>query len=146
MSAGSLGYETTGEDIQINAGRTTVSVLVANTGDRAVQVGSHYHFYEANAALSFDRDVAYGKHLAIPAGLAVRFEPGDDRVVELVDFGGRRILYGFSNIVNGALDDPQVKATAEKKLEEFLKNSNAESNVLGISEQVAGEEKKDGQN
>lgn len=94
-----------------------------------MQVGSHYHFYEANAALQFDRDAAYGKHLAIPSGLAIRFESGDEREVELVDFGGRRVLYGFANLVDGALDDPENKAEAEKRLRDFLDNSNAEANI-----------------
>lgn len=136
MSGGPLGYETQAGEIEINAGRATATVLVANTGDRAVQVGSHYHFYEANAALKFDREAAYGKHLAIPSGLAIRFEPGDEREVELVDFGGRRVLYGFSNVVNGALDDPEVKAAAAERLMDFLENSNAEANVPTPAEEA----------
>lgn len=129
MSQGPLGYETQPGSIEINAGRATATVLVANTGDRAVQVGSHYHFYEGNAALQFDREAAYGKHLAIPSGLAIRFEPGDEREVELVDFGGTRVLYGFSNVVNGAFADPAVKKAAAERLKDFLENSNAEANV-----------------
>lgn len=129
MSAGVFSYETQPGAITINPGRATVKVQVANTGDRAVQVGSHYHFYEVNAALQFNREAAYGRHLAIPSGLAVRFEPGDEREVELVEFGGKRVLYGFSNLVDGWLDDPEVKTTATEKLKDFLANSNAESNV-----------------
>lgn len=140
MSTGSFGYDVQPGEIQINPGRGTVRVMVANTGDRAVQVGSHYHFYEANAALKFDREAAYGRHLAIPSGLAVRFEPGDEREVELVDFGGKRVLYGFSSVVNGALDDPNVKAAAAKRLKDFLENSNAESNVPNPSAQAAVKE------
>ena len=140
MSTGSFGYDVQLGEIQINPGRGTAKVMVANTGDRAIQVGSHYHFYEANAALKFDREVAYGTHLAIPSGLAVRFEPGDEREVELVDFGGKRVLYGFSNVVNGALDDPKVKAAAAKKLKDFLENSNAESNVPTASAQAVVKE------
>lgn len=129
MSQGPFGYETQPGSIEINAGRATATVLVANTGDRAVQVGSHYHFYEGNAALQFDREAAYGKHLAIPSGLAIRFEPGDEREVELVDFGGTRVLYGFSNVVNGAFADPAVKKAAAERLQDFLENSNTEANV-----------------
>ncbi|QNP93302.1 urease subunit beta [Corynebacterium zhongnanshanii] len=113
----------------MNEGRATVTVSVANTGDRAIQVGSHYHFFEANAALEFDREAAYGRHLAIPSGLAIRFEPGDTREVELVDFGGARVLYGFSNLVDGPLDDEEIREQAMRRLEDFLKNSNSEDNV-----------------
>ncbi|WP_231699646.1 MULTISPECIES: urease subunit beta [Corynebacterium] len=113
----------------MNEGRATVTVSVANTGDRAIQVGSHYHFFEANAALEFDREAAYGRHLAIPSGLAIRFEPGDTREVELVDFGGARVLYGFSNLVDGTLDDEEIREQAMRRLEDFLKNSNSEDNV-----------------
>ena len=89
--------EITGPDdvIVCNAGRATVTVTVVNTGDRPVQVGSHYHFAEANPALAFDRDAARGRHLAIPAGTSVRFEPGIERTVELVPFGGAQVLRGF---------------------------------------------------
>ena len=90
-------------DIELNAGRATVTLTVANTGDRPVQVGSHYHFFEANAALSFDRDKARGMRLDIPAGTAVRFEPGQGREVTLVAFGGARKVYGFNQKVMGAL-------------------------------------------
>ncbi|URR36135.1 urease subunit beta [Thermosynechococcus sp. HN-54] len=89
--------------IELNAGRPTVTLTVANTGDRPIQVGSHYHFYEVNLALRFDREQARGMRLDIPAGTAIRFEPGDERVVQLVAFGGRRQIYGFRGEVNGAL-------------------------------------------
>ena len=89
---------------ELNAGRETVSVVVSNTGDRPVQVGSHFHFYEVNAALSFDRDTAYGMHLNIASGLTVRFEPGDEKTVELTPFGGTREIYGLNGRVNGKLD------------------------------------------
>jgi urease subunit beta len=89
--------------IELNAGRETTEVEVENTGDRPIQVGSHYHFHEANAALRFDRDVAYGKRLDIPSGSAVRFEPGEKRVVSLVPFGGNRVAMGFRGMVNGSL-------------------------------------------
>ncbi|WP_454720642.1 MULTISPECIES: urease subunit beta [Cupriavidus] len=90
-------------EIELNAGRPTVSVTVANTGDRPVQVGSHFHFYETNAALDFDREAARGFRLNIAAGTAVRFEPGQSRTVELVALGGARIVYGFNAKIMGAL-------------------------------------------
>jgi urease subunit beta len=89
--------------IEINAGRRTVRVAVANTGDRPIQVGSHYHFFETNDALHFDRSVARGFRLNIPAGTAVRFEPGQSREVELVELAGDRIVYGFQGKVMGPL-------------------------------------------
>ncbi len=91
-------------DIELNAGRDTVTVSVANTGDRPIQVGSHFHFYEVNSALQFDREVTKGMRLNIPAGTAVRFEPGDEKDVELVNYGGSRIIYGFNALVEGKLD------------------------------------------
>jgi len=91
-------------EIEINAGRTLCKVTVANTGDRPVQIGSHYHFAETNAALVFDREAARGFRLNIPAGTAVRFEPGQEREVELVALAGDRIVYGFTGAVMGGLD------------------------------------------
>lgn len=88
-------------DIELNEGRETLSLNVLNTGDRPVQVGSHYHFYETNPALSFDRGAALGFRLNIPAGTAVRFEPGQSRYVELVEIGGSRTVYGFRGRVMG---------------------------------------------
>jgi urease subunit beta len=90
-------------EIELNAGRETRSLSVANTGDRPVQVGSHYHFYEANVALSFDREQARGFRLNIAAGTAVRFEPGQTRTVELVALAGDRTVYGFNGKVMGPL-------------------------------------------
>ena len=92
-------------EIELNAGRPTTTVRVRNTGDRPVQVGSHYHFFEANRELAFDRRTAYGMRLDIPAGTAVRFEPGDEREVPLVAFGGARRAIGFAALVDGDLDD-----------------------------------------
>jgi urease subunit beta len=92
------------EPVTANAGRDAIEVAVTNTGDRPVQVGSHFHFAEANAALSFDRDAAYGRRLDIPAGTAARFEPGDSRSVRLIELAGRREVFGLSNAVNGKLD------------------------------------------
>ena len=91
-------------DIVLNDGRETVVVRVANSGDRPVQVGSHYHFYETNEALEFEREKARGHRLDIPAGTAVRFEPGQSRRVALVDFAGERVVYGFRGEVMAALD------------------------------------------
>jgi len=90
--------------IELNVGRPTVTLTVGNTGDRPIQVGSHFHFYEVNTALRFDRQQARGMRLDIPAGTAVRFEPGDEREVNLVAFAGSRQVYGFNGLVNGSLD------------------------------------------
>lgn len=91
-------------DIELNVGRKTVEIKVANTGDRPIQVGSHFHFFETNEALRFDRDRAHGFRLNIPAGTAVRFEPGQERTVELVALAGERVVYGFNGKVMGKLD------------------------------------------
>lgn len=90
-------------EIELNAGKATVTLAVANTGDRPIQVGSHFHFFEVNAALSFERDRARGMRLDIPAGTAVRFEPGDERDVTLVPLAGERRVYGFNAQIEGAL-------------------------------------------
>jgi urease subunit beta len=97
-------YDTASGDIEINAGRERVTVRVANTGDRPIQVGSHYHFFETNAALRFDRALTRGFRLDIPAGTAVRFEPGQERDVMLVSYTGDRRVFGFRGLVMGALD------------------------------------------
>ena len=102
-------------DIEINAGRKTVTLKVANTGDRPVQVGSHYHFFETNPALAFDRAKARGFRLNIPAGTAVRFEPGQSRTVELVAYAGARKVYGFRGEVMGVLDAPKKKPAKRSK-------------------------------
>ena len=91
-------------DLEINAGQSITEIKVANTGDRPVQVGSHYHFYETNSGLEFDREAARGKRLDIPAGTAVRFEPGQERTVSLINYSGKRVVYGFNAKVMGALD------------------------------------------
>lgn len=90
-------------DIEINVGRQTVTLAIANTGDRPIQVGSHYHFFETNSALDFHREAARGFRLNIPAGTAVRFEPGQTRTVELVEYAGKREVFGFQAKVMGAL-------------------------------------------
>ncbi|MEH2379622.1 MAG: urease subunit beta [Nostoc sp.] len=91
-------------EIELNVGRPTVNLQVSNTGDRPIQVGSHYHFYEVNTALNFDREQARGMRLDIPAGTAVRFEPGDEKEVILVPLVGIRQVYGFNSKINGNLD------------------------------------------
>ena len=103
-----------GGGIELNAGRPTRKLTVANTGDRPIQVGSHYHFAETNAALAFDRGEARGHRLNIAAGTAVRFEPGQKRTVELVALAGARIVYGFRGAVMGPLDQPAKKPTTVK--------------------------------
>jgi urease beta subunit len=101
--------------IEANAGRRTALVLVKNTGDRPIQVGSHYHFFETNRALAFDRAAAYGLRLNIPAGTAVRFEPGEEKEVELTEFGGRRVVHGFNGLVGGPLEASGARERALDK-------------------------------
>jgi urease beta subunit len=95
-----------------NADRNTLSLLVRNTGDRPVQVGSHYHFFETNRALSFNRSAAFGMRLNIPAGTAVRFEPGEEKDVELTEFGGSRVIHGGNGLVGGAIADSSLQKRA----------------------------------
>ncbi len=97
-------YQLTEGDIIINQGRRTVKIDVINTVDRPIQVGSHYHFYETNHALQFDRNKAKGMRLNVPSGNAVRFEPGEAKQVELVEFAGQKLIYGFHNQINGAVE------------------------------------------
>jgi urease subunit beta len=94
---------TDGPDIELNPGRRTLTLVVENAGDRPIQVGSHYHFAETNGALRFDRDAARGMRLNIASGTAVRFEPGQQRTIELVDYAGDRVVFGFRGLVQGAL-------------------------------------------
>ncbi len=101
-------------NLTLNDGRETVTLAVTNLGDRPIQVGSHYHFVETNAALKFDRAKAFGKRLDIPAGTATRFEPGDTRTVTLVDIAGNKIVRGGNNLVNGPVNDAGLKATMER--------------------------------
>ena len=105
-----------GEPIELNAGRRTLTLPVNNTGDRPVQIGSHYHFFEVNRALVFDRESAYGMRLDLPAGTAVRLEPGEIKTVRLVEMAGRRHVYGGSGLVNGSLDDPAVRQRALQRM------------------------------
>jgi urease beta subunit len=102
--------------LQLNAGRTTKTLTIANLGDRPIQVGSHYHFFEVNRALEFDRAEAYGFRLDIPAGTAVRFEPGDTKTVALAAIGGTRQVQGLNSLVNQALDAPGAKAAAMERV------------------------------
>lgn len=118
------------DKIKCNADYPSITLKVKNTGDRAVQVGSHFHFYEANSALEFDREKAWGKRLDIPAGTAVRFEAGDVKEVNLVDFGGKRRIFGFNDKVDGFLDGDKAPAndpetfTAERKQNQALADKN----------------------
>ncbi len=109
---------TADEPVEINADRDTASVTVENTGDRPSQVGSHFHFFEVNPALDFDREAAYGMRLDIPAGTAIRFEPGCEEDVDLVAFGGDRIMKGMGGLVNGDLDDEDLKEAAIERAHE----------------------------
>ncbi len=106
------------EDIVANAGRPTLRLRVSNTGDRPIQVGSHFHFFEVNRALRFDRASAFGMRLNIPAGTAVRFEPGEEKEVELVAFGGARAVYGLNRLTEGKLDQEGVKREALNRASE----------------------------
>lgn len=105
------GYVCASAPISFHDQLEVTTLKVRNTGDRPVQVGSHFHFFEVNRALEFDREAAFGQHLQIPASTALRFEPGDEREVKLVPFGGKRAVYGFNNLVDG----PTTSAAAKKK-------------------------------
>ena len=106
-------------EIELNAGRETVTLRVDNKGDRPIQVGSHTHFFEVNKRLAFDRAAAYGFHLNIPAGTALRFEPGEGREVELVSFGGKRQVYGMNALVSGDLEANRTDALKRIKAEGY---------------------------
>jgi urease subunit beta len=93
--------------IVANVGKKTIKINVKNTGDRPIQVGSHMHFFETNKALVFQRSKTFGFHLNIPSGTSLRFEPGDSRIVQLTEFGGKRIIFGFNSLVNGKLTNKQ---------------------------------------
>jgi urease beta subunit len=105
-------------EIEINAGRETAVVFVTNTGDRPVQVGSHFHFFEVNRQMKFEREKAWGMRLNIPAGTAVRFEPGEEKEVSLVAFGGAKKVFGFNNLSDGEISEAN-KAEAIKKANQF---------------------------
>jgi urease subunit beta len=108
-------YLIDGPDLELNAGLTVVTLSVNNTGDRPVQIGAHYHFFETNRALVFDRVKAYGMRLDLPSGTSARFEPGEVKDVKLIPYGGRRKIYGFNGLVMGRLDDPYTKQSSLKR-------------------------------
>jgi urease subunit beta len=110
-------YILAANDIECNVGRDTIIIAVVNTGDRPVQIGSHFHFFEVNRQMEFNRSKAFGMRLNIAAGTAVRFEPGEEKDVELVTFGGNRNAFGINNLVNGNTSDETKKENALKKIE-----------------------------
>lgn len=111
-----VGQITMGKgDIEAFATRKTITLKVKNTGDRGIQVGSHFHFFEANRALEFDREKAYGMKLAIPSGTSVRFEPGQEKEVTLVEYGGKKYVHGFNNLVDGSVRTIYRKDTALRR-------------------------------
>jgi urease subunit beta len=111
-------YLLDGPPLELNVGRPTATVEVQNTGDRPIQVGSHFHFFETNRALVFNREAAYGMRLDLPAGTAVRFEPGEAKRVQLVALGGLRRVFGGNALVSGNLDDPKTRQQSLKRLRE----------------------------
>ena len=106
------------EPVHANVGLATITIVVVNTGDRPVQVGSHFHFFETNKQLDFDRVAAFGMRLNIPAGTAVRFEPGEEKSIELVSLGGKRNVMGFNSLTNGSIDSELVRSEAMKKMKD----------------------------
>jgi urease subunit beta len=113
-------------DIECNVGRTTITLVVVNTGDRPVQVGSHFHFFEVNRQMEFDREKAFGKRLNIAAGTAVRFEPGEEKEIMLVSFAGNRKVTGFNNLVDGEINsDDAAGKSLEKSAALHFKNKKA---------------------
>src|SRR6516165_2721454 len=134
-------YLLEGAPVELSTGRQTRTIQVNNTGDRPVQVGSHYHFFEVNKALIFDRTAAYGMRLDLPAGTAVRFEPGEIKTVQLVALAGERIVYGGSGMVNGALDNDKVKQQSMGRLEQWSRGELAVGS-LKEPKQKAGRKKR----
>jgi urease beta subunit len=112
-------YLLDGPTLELNADRAATTLEINNTGDRPIQVGSHFHFFEVNRALQFDRAAAYGMRLDIPAGTAVRIEPGEIKTVRLIPLSGERTIYGGSGLVNGELDSKKVRAASMQRLEAF---------------------------
>jgi urease subunit beta len=109
--------------IECNVGRPTVKIAVVNTGDRPVQIGSHFHFFEVNKQMQFDREKTFGMRLNIAAGTAVRFEPGEEKEVELVSFGGNKKIFGFSNLTDGALNESNKLKAIKKASSQKFKNT-----------------------
>jgi urease subunit beta/urease subunit gamma/beta len=133
------------QPVEINAGRRTVRLRVQNTGDRPIQVGSHFHFFEVNRALDFDRPLTLGMHLNIPASASIRFEPGDEREVELVEFGGMKRVVGFNGLVNGSV---QATWTVKEALQracnlEFGGMGHPEQEVVAVSRQTKEHRRKE---
>jgi len=120
-------YILDGPELEINPGRPTVKLKVTNTGDRGVQIGSHYHFFEVNPALDFDREKAYGMRLDLLSGTAIRFEPGDVKEVQLVALSGERRVDGLNDLVDGQLDDPHVRRRAMERLKAWQEASKNDS-------------------
>jgi urease subunit gamma/beta len=118
-------YEVLPGQIELNAGRDAIQITVTNLGDRPVQVGSHYHFVETNAMLKFDRAIAYGRRLDIPAGTAVRFEPGDTKTVWLVPIAGNRVIRGGNNLADGVVSDANKAATLERVVAQGFQHETA---------------------
>src|SRR6185503_7787394 len=116
--------EILGGEIELNAGRVTVELAVTNLGDRPIQVGSHYHFIETNPSLRFDRAKAYGKRLDIPAGTAVRFEPGETKTVNLVEIAGNKVIRGGNNLADGAMSDAAKSAALNRVKQNKFANEN----------------------
>jgi urease subunit beta len=110
------------EDIIANADRITVKIVVVNTGDRPVQIGSHFHFFEVNKQMEFDREKAFGMRLNIPAGTAVRFEPGEEKEIELVEFGGSKKIFGFNNLVDGSIKEKHKKKAVDAMIAKDFKS------------------------
>ena len=110
------------EPIQCNVDRNTVKIVVVNTGDRPVQIGSHFHFFEVNRQMEFDRSKAFGMRLNIASATAVRFEPGEEKAVELVAFGGNKKIFGFCNLLDGAINEKNKKVALQKADENNFKN------------------------
>ncbi|MBO1223834.1 MAG: urease subunit beta [Candidatus Scalindua sediminis] len=117
--SGTVKYITSNSSMEINAGRVTVKMSVKNTGDRPIQVGSHFHFFETNRALDFDRKKSFGMRLNIPSGSSIRFEPGDEKMVELVQLGGKRVVMGLNSLVNGSTSAKGALEAALKKAKEL---------------------------
>lgn len=130
------------EPVEINVGRRTCKLKVRNTGDRPIQIGSHYHFFEVNRALDFDRPQALGMHLNLPGGLATRFEPGDEKEVELVEYGGTQHVVGFNNLVDGGVTARwTVKAALQRARDgEFKGMENATMDAEEIVRRAGGED------
>ena len=116
MHPGEILIDDDAAPILANEGRATVTLVVRHTGDRPIQVGSHFHFFEVNRSLRFDRQAAYGMRLNIPAGTATRFEPGEDKEVTLTEFAGERVALGANALVQGALDDAAVRESAVARM------------------------------